>query len=194
MDTIQRINALFEAKGQSNRSILLELGFSPTALAEWNRGKAKPTVDAIIKIANYFGVSTDYLLGLTDLPLAPASWFIFKDKIFAKGSKTLEEVAMGICQPMSLFTDWELGKEPDARTLWSICNFYQLTANPFMKTNPSGTMDNEVFDGNIDYILSKNYSADYLEKVFKEFNEKQRLYVISWIVGYAKSQGIKVTF
>ena len=194
MDTIQRINALFEAKGQSNRSILLELGFSPTALAEWNRGKAKPTVDAIVKLATYFGVSTDYLLGLTDLPLAPASWFVFKDKIFAKGNKTIEEVASGICQPISIFTDWELGKEPDGRTLWAICNFYQLTANPFMKTTSSGTMDNEVLDGNIDYILAQNYGSDYLEKIYKELDEKQKVFVISWLVGYAKSQGIKIKF
>ena len=188
MDTIQRINALFEAKGQSNRSILLELGFSPTALAEWNRGKAKPTVDAIIRLANYFGVSTDYLLGLTDLPLAPASWFIFKDKIFAKGNKTLEEVATAVCQPMSIFTDWELGREPEDNVLWAICNFYQLTANPFKKTNFS----NEILVDKVDFDLSKNYGSDYLEKIFKEFNETQRLYAIAWLVGYAKSEGIKI--
>ena len=68
MDTVQRINALFESREQSNRSILFELGLSPTALAEWNRGKSKPTVDAIIKLANYFNVSTDYLLCLSETP------------------------------------------------------------------------------------------------------------------------------
>ena len=194
MDTIQRINALFEAKGQSNRSILLELGFSPTALAEWNRGKAKPTVDAIVKLATYFGVSTDYLLGLTDLPLAPASWFIFKDKIFSKSNRTLEEVATAICQPISIFTDWELGKEPEDNVLWAICNFYQLTANPFKKIISTATDNNEVLADKVDFDLAKNYSSDYLEKIYKELDEKQKLYVISWIVGYAKSQGIKITF
>ena len=189
MNTVQRINALFEAKGQSNRSILLELGLSPTALAEWNRGKAKPTVDAIIKLANYFGVSTDYLLCLTDLPLAPASWFIFKDKIFVRGNKTLEEVATGICQPLSIFADWELGKEPDENILWAICNFYQLTVNPFKRVS---TSTNEVLANIVDFDLAKNYDSDYLEKIYKELNEKQKMFVISWLVGYAKSQGVKI--
>ena len=52
-----------------------------------------------------------------------------------------------------------------------------------------------LIEGNsVDFDLSKNYGVDYLEKVFKEFNEKQRLYAITWIVGYAKSEGIKITF
>ena len=65
----QRLNALFQeerARGTSTRSVLLQLGMSETALAEWNRGKSKPTISAIIKLARYFNVSADYLLGLTD--------------------------------------------------------------------------------------------------------------------------------
>lgn len=65
----QRLNALFQeerARGTSARSILLQLGMSETALAEWNRGKSKPTLGAIVTLARYFNVSADYLLGLTD--------------------------------------------------------------------------------------------------------------------------------
>ena len=65
----QRLNSLFQeerARGTSARSILLQLGLSETALAEWNRGKSKPTLGAIAKLARYFNVSSDYLLGLTD--------------------------------------------------------------------------------------------------------------------------------
>lgn len=194
MDTVQRINVLFESREQSNRSILFELGLSPTALAEWNRGKSKPTVESIVKIAKYFNVSTDYLLGLTDLPLAPASWFIFKDKIFDKGNKTLEEVATAICQPVSMFTDWELGKEPDRLTLWGICNFYQLKTNPFEKINNPSTkqIHNAIAIENIKKLLAQNGGMDYVEKIYKEFDEKQKIFVITWIIGYAQSQGISI--
>lgn len=64
MSTIEKITQLFDNSGKSARSILLELQLSPTALNEWKRGKAKPTVNAIVKIATYFNVSTDYLLGM----------------------------------------------------------------------------------------------------------------------------------
>lgn len=71
MTTEQKIDFLFKEKkeqGISARSILNELELSPTALSEWNRGKSHPTVETIIKLAKYFDVSTDYLLGLTDEP------------------------------------------------------------------------------------------------------------------------------
>lgn len=69
--TTQRIDSLFKERkshGISARSILLELGLSKTALSEWNRGKSKPTIDALISLSGYFNVSVDYLLGLTDNP------------------------------------------------------------------------------------------------------------------------------
>lgn len=136
MDTIQRINALFEAKGQSNRSILLELGFSPTALAEWNRGKSKPTVDAIIKLANYFNVSTDYLLCLSETP-TPLS---------------IEQTEKAV--PM---------EQPESDI---------------------ATIDN------IKSLLAENNGLDFIERLYRELQEKQRIFVLTWLVGYAQSQGI----
>lgn len=71
MTTIEKISKLFDESGKSARSILLELNFSPTALSEWKRGKAKPTAAALTKIADYFNVSVDYLLGRAETPLPP---------------------------------------------------------------------------------------------------------------------------
>ena len=68
MTTVQRIDNLFINSGKSKSSILKEIDFSPTALAEWNKGKSKPTTEAIVKLAKYFNVSADYLLCLTDEP------------------------------------------------------------------------------------------------------------------------------
>jgi len=39
--------------------------------SQWKKGKFEPSANAIIKIANYFGVSTDYLLCKTDDPTPP---------------------------------------------------------------------------------------------------------------------------
>lgn len=40
-----------------------ELGFTPQAVNKWYFGKAEPDTKTIKKIANYFNVSIDYLLG-----------------------------------------------------------------------------------------------------------------------------------
>lgn len=39
------------------------VGVTYQAVGKWESGDSEPDNEAIIKIANYFGVSTDYLLG-----------------------------------------------------------------------------------------------------------------------------------
>ena len=38
-----------------------------TAVGKWEQGKNKPNADTLVIIADYFGVSTDYLLGKSGL-------------------------------------------------------------------------------------------------------------------------------
>lgn len=42
------------------------MGLSKNALANYERGKRVPRADALRMIADYYGVSTDYILGRTD--------------------------------------------------------------------------------------------------------------------------------
>jgi transcriptional regulator with XRE-family HTH domain len=43
-------------------------GLSPDMVRKYERGEASPGVDALTAIADYFEVSTDFLLGRTDYP------------------------------------------------------------------------------------------------------------------------------
>ncbi|MBQ7923953.1 MAG: helix-turn-helix transcriptional regulator [Clostridia bacterium] len=44
----------------------LATGISQSAIAKWELDKTEPTASAIIILAQFFGESCDYLLGLTD--------------------------------------------------------------------------------------------------------------------------------
>lgn len=44
-----------------------KIGFSRTAISAWEIGRNEPSNDDTIKLADFFGVSTDYLLGKTDI-------------------------------------------------------------------------------------------------------------------------------
>ena len=47
-----------------SRKVTSELcGLSPDAIRRYESGEAKPTVDSLIAIADYFDVSLDYLVG-----------------------------------------------------------------------------------------------------------------------------------
>lgn len=44
------------------------MGLHPDLLRRYERGEIEPSMDALTKIADYYGVSTDYLLGRTNFP------------------------------------------------------------------------------------------------------------------------------
>ncbi|MCL2413552.1 MAG: helix-turn-helix domain-containing protein [Bacteroidales bacterium] len=51
-----------ENKGIRATKLTTDLELPNSAVTDWKKGKYKPSTDAIVKIAEYFGVSTDYLL------------------------------------------------------------------------------------------------------------------------------------
>jgi len=62
VDTIDRIFGLMASKGVTPTQLSREVGLTTGLTTQWKQRKQKPSADAIIKIANYFGVSIDYLL------------------------------------------------------------------------------------------------------------------------------------
>lgn len=65
MTTVEIINKLLKDKGISAAKMMNELGFSSGLYSQWKSGKQKPSREKLEKIANYFNVSVDYLLGTT---------------------------------------------------------------------------------------------------------------------------------
>lgn len=59
-----RIKQLCNDKGVSVTRLESELGFSTSTIQKWKTSSI-PNAASIIKIARYFNVSTDYLLGVT---------------------------------------------------------------------------------------------------------------------------------
>jgi len=68
MSTLDRIQSLMSAYNMTAKQLVIELGLYSSAISDWKRGKALPSYDAIIKISQYFNISSDYLLCLTDDP------------------------------------------------------------------------------------------------------------------------------
>ena len=54
--------------GMTQAKLAEVLNYSDKAVSKWERAEAIPDVTVIKAIADYFGVSLDYLLGRTDQP------------------------------------------------------------------------------------------------------------------------------
>lgn len=59
----QRLRKLRERKGISRRVLADFCQLSKSAVARYERGEREPTSGALSRMADYFEVSTDYLLG-----------------------------------------------------------------------------------------------------------------------------------
>jgi transcriptional regulator with XRE-family HTH domain len=57
------------------------LGVKKQTVTDWKRGHSNTFFSIILEIANYFNVSTDYLLGNTDDPTPPKKEFTSQDKL-----------------------------------------------------------------------------------------------------------------
>jgi transcriptional regulator with XRE-family HTH domain len=61
-----RLKKLRNEKGVTQQELGDYLGVSRSTVAGYETGKRKPEYDTLHKLANYFNVSIDYLLGNTD--------------------------------------------------------------------------------------------------------------------------------
>lgn len=60
---VERILELIQKSGKKIFPLEKELGLTCGTIYNWKNGKNKISTDAVIKIAKYFNVSADYLLG-----------------------------------------------------------------------------------------------------------------------------------
>ncbi|KXG78248.1 helix-turn-helix domain-containing protein [Thermotalea metallivorans] len=63
----ERIRLLRNEKEITQRELAEYLGLTPKMISFYENGERFPPHDIIIKLSDYFNVSTDYLLGKTDI-------------------------------------------------------------------------------------------------------------------------------
>jgi len=61
-----RLKELRKEKGLTQTQLAEELGFTRVNISDWEWKGMEPSFDIVIKIADFFGVSIDYLFGRED--------------------------------------------------------------------------------------------------------------------------------
>jgi len=62
----ERLRDLRQGKNLSFGKLQGYVGISDSALNDWENCKRTPTIDKVFKLAQFFDVSIDYLVGLKD--------------------------------------------------------------------------------------------------------------------------------
>ena len=63
-----RLKDLRRSKGVTQKQLAIDINASERGIQNYELSERKPACDHLIKLADYFNVSVDYLLGLTDNP------------------------------------------------------------------------------------------------------------------------------
>lgn len=64
----ERLRGLRLQKGVTQKSIADNIGVDEVSLQRYEYGTVRPKLEKLVKLADFFNVSTDYLLGRTDNP------------------------------------------------------------------------------------------------------------------------------
>ena len=63
-----RLTELRKKKGISQLRLATDLNTTQNTISRYETGEREPGIDELIKIADYFNVSVDYLIGRTENP------------------------------------------------------------------------------------------------------------------------------
>ena len=95
----ETISALRRERGLSQRRAAADLNISQALLSHYENGAREPGLDFVRRACAYYGVSADYLLGLSELTAgadgalaALAEFSSGLDALCEQGRKTLEEL------------------------------------------------------------------------------------------------------
>lgn len=62
----ERIKSLRTEKNLSQESLAQGIKSNQKQISKWERGQIEPNIDALTRLADYFEVSVDYLIGRTE--------------------------------------------------------------------------------------------------------------------------------
>lgn len=95
MNFSQRLQNIMSSNKITNIRLSKQLKVSPSTIANWLNGQSRPNIERIRQLADFFGVSTDYLL--TGAPTPDSTRIAGKES-----SEQLEELLLADFRKMSI--------------------------------------------------------------------------------------------
>ena len=106
-------------KGFTQKFVAITLGVKPPQISKWEKGTQSPSRENCVKLAELFGVSVDYLLGLSDdpaplevtVPVTPEARILVKgiDKMSEEDRKKALNIMMTVFDKYKDYFDERTG-------------------------------------------------------------------------------------
>ena len=102
MDTLNRIIDLMKLKNCDNQMLASALGLNRQVVTDWKAGRSKSYMKYLPQIADYLGVTVDYLLGKPDEKEPPCEAGIPDNSIQEAYNKAPEDIKNAIRKLLDL--------------------------------------------------------------------------------------------
>ena len=166
---MNRIKELRAGKGVNQEQLAKFLNVQRAAVSKYENGEIPLTAETINKLADYFDVTTDYLLGRTgaikEKPSLPTGFPARLTQLRREHNLAQHDLASFVGVSQSTLSDWERGEiSPDTHYLDKLSNVFNVTADYLLgRTEQKNSPLPEVGNG-LDGDYDEEYNA--LVKVF----------------------------
>lgn len=108
-----RLRELRENEGYHSQQALADaLGVAQSTVANWERGRREPNYATTVRLARLLGVTTDYLLGLSDQPQAgPVSEQQLQTALFGQAAALSREELENLWEDVREYAHYKLQQQ-----------------------------------------------------------------------------------
>lgn len=132
---VERLDGLLVENNLNKKSFSIKIHINAASITHYLQGKRLPTVENLIKIADFFNVSTDFLLGREEesSSLRFKSVPAFSDRIeFLKGyfGRSAYSIYNNTGISKSSYYDWKKGKrQPTVENVIRLADLFDCTVD-----------------------------------------------------------------
>ena len=125
----ERLKTLRKRDGITQTEFAKEFNVSAGTIGNWETGAREPDYQTLLRIADFFGVSADYLLGHDENSSVTPAVTKFRELRIARGIQQ-KDLAIKLGVPANTYNQWETGKrDPDYQHLSKIADYFGVSVD-----------------------------------------------------------------
>lgn len=178
---MHKLKMLREDRHLLQKEVAETLGVDRTTYVKYENGNSEPSYEILVRIADYYNVSIDYLLN-RKTSCYPFKAFRRLKKDREKRGEKIEEVAKRTDLPLSVYRDIENGNaEPTIQGLINLANYYCTTTDYILAHEGYFEYQRKAIQNNEGAYIKNTPEISELLIKFNELNGSGKKAVLEYI-------------
>ncbi|MCM6841536.1 helix-turn-helix domain-containing protein [Lactococcus lactis] len=123
----EQLKTLRKINGLTQKELAEKLKIKQNSYSDWENGKSEPNIEMLVRIADYFDVSLDYLLG-GKMKNITEEFSLCLKKLSMKRKLSQKQIAEELKISQQQYSKWEGGIiTTNAETLVRLANYFDVS-------------------------------------------------------------------